>query len=297
MKSWSDLRIFLAVCRTPSLRQAGREQGLDVSTVSRRLAALEDDLGTPLFDRRGRTWAPTTAGDRLRTVVERFERELERVERELTGADGSRRTVVRLTYPDILADLIGSALPLLTAVHPEIELEIIPGDRPVDMDRGEADVCIRVQETPGEVLFGRRVAKLAGALYAAESYLSANPAAVSDPRHAWVDWSPRYMGKPALAWIETLFPDRRVVVRADSGHAVLQAVRSGLGIGAVACWIGDRDPTLRRLHDAPSTASASIWVLTHASLRSDPTIRSVMALLSDALTDHRRALEGQEAEA
>lgn len=293
MKSWSDLRTFLAVCRTPSLREAGREQGLNVSTVSRRLAALEEDLGIPLFDRRGRTWSPTEAGERLRAVVERFERELDRVERDLTGSEGTRRAMVRLTYPDIISDLVGAALPLLTAIHPELELEILPGDRPVDMELGEADVCIRVQEAPGESLFGRRVAKLAAALYAAESYVAANPGPPSDPRHAWVDWSPRYMTKPALAWIDAAFPDRRVVVRADSGHAVLQAVRSGLGIGAVACWIGDRDPLLRRLHDAPQAALASIWVLTHASLRSEPTIRSVMAHLSDAITDHRRALEGQ----
>jgi len=293
VKSWSDLRIFLAVCRTPSLREAGREQGLNVSTVSRRLGALEEDLGTPLFDRRGRGFIPTTAGERLRTVVERFERELERVERELAGVDGPRRTVVRLTYPDILADLIGATLPLLTAVHPEIELEILPGDRPVDMERGEADLCIRVQETPGESLFGRRVARLAGALYASTAYVEANPGPLGDPRHAWVDWSARYMSKPALAWIDAEFPSRRVVIRADSGHAVLQAVRSGLGIGAVACWIADRDPSLHRVHTAPLSACASIWVLTHASLRSDATIRSVMALLSDAITDHRRALEGQ----
>lgn len=115
----------------------------------------------------------------------------------------------------------------------------------------------------------------------------------SDDAKNSIAHAPRYMTKPALAWIDAAFPERKVAVRADSGHAVLQAVRAGLGIGAVVSWIADRDPHLRRLHDAPATALASIWVLTHASLRSDPTVRSVMAHLSDAITDHRRLLEGR----
>lgn len=296
MWSWSDLKVFLAIHRSSSLREAGRELGLNVSTISRRIAALEDGLGTRLFDRRGPTWTLTEAGEELRSLVQRFEVELGQVERRIAGHDRARRAVVRLTYPDVLAELVTTRLPALARAHPGIELVLLPGDQRVDMDRGEADICIRIEDEPSDALFGRKVARLGGAVYAARSYVLHHGEDLSHTDHVWVDWAARYMSKGALRWVNELYPERSVAIRAESGHGVLQAIRAGLGVGVLARCVGEREPDLQRLRDAPSGSHTPIWVLTHPNLRGVAPVRAIMDGLSEALAAQRDLLEGRPQE-
>ncbi len=72
---WDHLRIFLAIARTGQILAAARRLRLDHATVSRRLTALEDQLGAMLFERRTTGCVPTAAGESLVEIAERVERE------------------------------------------------------------------------------------------------------------------------------------------------------------------------------------------------------------------------------
>jgi molybdate transport repressor ModE-like protein len=65
MLDWNDLRYFIAVGRHGSTLAAGRALGVSQTTVARRIAALEQALGFPLFDKRQAGYALTPAGERL----------------------------------------------------------------------------------------------------------------------------------------------------------------------------------------------------------------------------------------
>lgn len=73
---WNDLRCFLAVTSAGSLSAAARSLGVEYTTVSRRIEALEGVLAVRLFDRFARGWSPTEAGSALLPQAQRVEQEI-----------------------------------------------------------------------------------------------------------------------------------------------------------------------------------------------------------------------------
>ena len=100
---WDDLRFFLAVVRTGSLSAAARELRVTQSTVGRRLASLEGNLGARLLHRTPDGYVPTLAGEAILGRVERVEAEALAVERAVGGRDAQLQGVVRVTAVETLA--------------------------------------------------------------------------------------------------------------------------------------------------------------------------------------------------
>jgi DNA-binding transcriptional LysR family regulator len=162
----------------------------------------------------------------------------------------------------------------------------------VDVDGRQADVALRVANEPPVDLVGRRVASLAGALYARRDYLERHDEPLESPIHTWVDWDRRLASKPALAWIAERYPQRRIAVRGLSTIDVLHAVLAGAGVGPLPCLSGDREPSLVRLVDAPKDTWSSVWLLTHRDLRRAARVRAVLAHLTEALLAQKARIEG-----
>ena len=163
----------------------------------------------------------------------------------------------------------------------------------VDVDGRQADIAIRVADQPPEHLVGKRVAGLAGALYATRTYLKRHPQPLESKEHDWVDWDRRLAVKPAMSWMQLRFADRRIVARGLSTADVFHAVLADMGIGPLPCVMGDAEPSLVRLVDAPSDVWSSVWLLTHKELRRNARVRAVMDALGRAIRAARPAIEGE----
>ncbi len=88
--NWDDVRLFLGLCRSRSVRDAAELLEVDPSTVSRRLAALEETLATTLFDRGREGIAPTEAAEDLMPVAEELEAVMTRFASAAEGPRTSR---------------------------------------------------------------------------------------------------------------------------------------------------------------------------------------------------------------
>src|SRR5260221_6412085 len=112
--NWDDVRLFLALCRSRTVGSAARSLGVDGSTVSRRLSALEKALAATLFERGRGGVTPTEAAEELMSVAEqiedamlRFASSAETLEREVAGR-------VRITCPADAAEVV--VVPLLSVL-------------------------------------------------------------------------------------------------------------------------------------------------------------------------------------
>jgi DNA-binding transcriptional LysR family regulator len=292
---WSDLHLFLAVVRSGSVRAAARALRIDPSTVSRRVAALEQAVGTRLFERTGEGLLLTASGQQMFQSSERVDGVIDELARRIAGHDRRLGGVVRITFPGSLAAMTHRAIAALVERHPALEVEMSGLDAPVAVDGRQADIAIRVADQPPEHLVGRRVAAVAGALYASRAYLEQRPEPLAAPSHSWVDWDRRISSKPAIAWVGQRFPDRRIAVRGLSTTDVLHAVLAGAGIGPLPCFVADTEPSLVRLVDAPSSVWSSVWLLTHRELRSVARVRVVLDHLAAALRREKDRIEGKPA--
>jgi DNA-binding transcriptional LysR family regulator len=178
--SVADLPLVLALSREKTLAGAAERLGIDLSTVFRRLNALEQRLRVRLFDRHARGYQLTTAGERAASAAERVETELLALDREITGRDQQLSGVVRVTASETFSHAV---LPPLFAqfhaLHPRIRVVLSIDNRVMDLSRREADVALRVRRPTDPDLFGRKLTDVAWAFFGARA---ASATLRKDPR-------------------------------------------------------------------------------------------------------------------
>jgi DNA-binding transcriptional LysR family regulator len=136
------LRGFEASARLLSFTLAAAELSLTQSSISRQVAALERQLGRPLFVRRTRALELTPAGAKLLRSVEQALGQLDRAVDEIRGDDHPRR-ITLATYASFASLWLVPRLAAFQREHPEIELRIDAGDRFVDLEAEGVDLAIR----------------------------------------------------------------------------------------------------------------------------------------------------------
>ncbi len=288
---WDDLRQVLAIARAGSLSGAARALGVNHSTVFRRLQALERRLEARLFERSRSGYAATAACEDLLAAAARVEAEVAALERRLAGRDQRLSGTLRLTAPDdIAARLLMAPLARFRAAYPGLSLELVLDNRMLSLTRREADLAVRPTLKPPQDLLGRRIGPLATAIYAAPERAGRGPAKWDPGQENWVGWD-EGLGPPAVAdWMRRHVPAAAVTYRANSLLNLAAAVRAGLGLGALPCFLGD--PELTRIA-APDPALASeLWLLSHRDLRRSARVRALSDFLFKSLRQQAAALAG-----
>jgi DNA-binding transcriptional LysR family regulator len=281
MERWDDLRIFLAAFREGSCAAAGARLGVNQSTVSRRIAALESDLGVRLFDRMPEGLVPTAAAEEIVPRAELFEATAAELRDMVDGLDTRLGGVVRVALPDVIAsELVAPALPDFLREHPGLRLELIAGDAIVDLSRREADLALRFVRPESGDLVVRRVATLCLAGFGSKKYLDAHRGK-SPQELAWLDWDTTQAHLPDAAWLRAAFPGIEPVLRTSSLGVRLRATRAGLGVSVLAQPLAERYPELEAIGGLPAIAEVPVWLVGHRALRDLPRIKAVWAFLED----------------
>ena len=188
---WGHLPYFLELVRTGSLARAGKRLAADRTTVARRVAALEAELGLPLFERGPQGWCRTAAGDELAELATRVEEDVLALARHADAADREVAGTVRLTTPaHVAVHLLAPAVPLLRARHPALVAEIVADQRQFDLTKREADVAVRFGRPQAPGLVTRKLSDIAYRLYASPAYVAGREAEGTLAVHgAWFDIS------------------------------------------------------------------------------------------------------------
>ncbi len=281
MKDWDDIRVFLALAREGSVSAASEALGVNHSTVSRRIAALEEKLESRLFDRLRSGYSLTAAGEEIRAYAEQMEAAAFALDREIAGRDTRATGPVRVTASEsIIISFLLEELAGFAADHPEIEVRLLASDRVHSLSQREADVAVRVTGAPDETLVGRKLATLAYAVYGRKEV----------EHTGWIGWTDE---EEEPLWIKRHYPDLPLGFRVDSSITKFDAVRRGLGISQLPCMYADLQPELERLTEPELYPGWDIWLLTHQDLRKTARVRKVLDFLADVFTKRRDLIEGR----
>jgi DNA-binding transcriptional LysR family regulator len=119
------LRLFVAVCEEGNIARAAEREAIVASAVSKRIAAVEADIGTPLLVRGRRGIRPTAAGDVLLRQAREVLSTLARMQAELSefasGVQGSVRVVAA---PSVLAEHLADDIGSFLAAHPQVRVTL-----------------------------------------------------------------------------------------------------------------------------------------------------------------------------
>lgn len=230
--NWDDLRLFLAVARAGSLAQASKKLGFDISTVSRRLAQLEEDLGGILFER-GRAGLKRTA------LAEELVFHAQQVESGVIGLlDAASQKgvsgVVRVAMMEGFGSLyLSRKLTPFISSNPNLQIELVTSPCTVNVTRREADIFLSFFELKGRGLHCEQIGEFALFLYGAPDYFAAHGIPKSPDElssHQFVTYVDDLIQLDAVRWLSDVIENPRVAVCSSSMVAQISFAEAGAGL-------------------------------------------------------------------
>jgi len=256
---WDDLKVFLAVSRSGTMSGAAKLLQVQHSTVSRRVKALERQLGTNLVRRHKGTYELTRAGEEIRKAALNVEKEIAGVDGTLLKDNAPLTGTIRVTTINSLASTI--LMPMFSAfskAHPQVDLHISVSNDTVNLTNRGADVAIRLSNAPPGTLIGKRVVTVASTIYGSVNYLREYRAGKSE-----LNWLGVSCCGFHETWTKETCDSGKHQFNSDEALLTVSALREGLGVSYLACHIGDSEPTLQRFCEPDSQFNLGLWVLVH----------------------------------
>lgn len=266
---WADLELLLALDRSGSLSAAAREAGVQQSTLTRRLSALEDRLGQAVFVRTSEGVMPTPLGEALLKPAYRAELGVLDAQRELELQRGTHLAgEVRIATLSAVADyFFAPRLHSFVKQYPDIRLHLVPDSRIADMTRLEADIAIRLVRPTGGDLVMKKVLESVARPHAAPA-LAARLGELPPAEWPWLTLSAGPQPK--------MFEARGITPHLyfSSATTLIKAVSAEAGVGLIGSEIADPLGLVKLARDGwafPST----FWMVTHADMRDAPLVDAV----------------------
>jgi DNA-binding transcriptional LysR family regulator len=292
MIDWDDVRYFLAVARGGSVRAAAGRLGVNHSTALRRIAQLEERLGTHMFEKLPSGYRLTAAGEEVLAFANQMEASSHQLETRVFGRDQSVRGLLRVTLaPTLATHLLMPDLADFALLHPDIEMEIVSSGELANLTNREADVAIRVvydRKTLPLNAHGLKGPDLFSGVYMSRDRLAAWRAGAPDPIR-WIVIS--IHGIPDWAREGEVLTSG-VPFRTTDGEAQIVAVRQGIGMTTLPCFVGDADPLLVRVPGTDLHMHGTLWLLTQGEARKTKRVRLFTEFVSRRLAAYAPLLAG-----
>ena len=174
---FDTLRLFVAAIDKGHIAPAARQFGISPSLASRRISALEAELGTRLLFRTTRSLAPTEAGAVLLTWARGAMLDWGRLSEELGALRGHVSGLVRIATNDfVTTSYLPSIIADFTAKHPDVSVSVSMAIEPARLLEGGCDIALHAGRRPDASLVGRRLFEYRRRVVAAPSYLAKYPA-------------------------------------------------------------------------------------------------------------------------
>ncbi len=239
----NDIVVFTKVVETRSFTGAAEQLGLPKSTVSRKLAQLEERLGVRLVQRTTRKLALTDIGEMYYERAARIVADLQAAEQVVMDMQQSPRGRLRVTAPiDLSALYLGRIIADFSVAHPEVYVELDGTDRVVDLIEEGFDLGIRLGPLPESTLIAKKLGTIQSVLCAAPEYLAKHksPTAIEE-----LDDLDKVLFTPSArtqSWTLTQGDQTYEIARpakfsSNNIMAVHDAVLAGLGISVLTEFV------------------------------------------------------------
>jgi DNA-binding transcriptional LysR family regulator len=272
---WNAIATVSAVVRTKSLLGAARELGVRHSSVSRRISAIEAELGESLF-LRGRRLTPTRLALEIEAHAESMATAAQQLTASLAARSSRRGSELAITTSDALAPLLVRALARSQGA-PRVRLLVSDEER--ELEVGSVDVALRPTGAPRRSLRGRRLGVLAAGVYRKRG--------AENEADGWVVASEELQRLASLRWLRRVPEGARVAVECDRLLGLRDACVAGLGRAILPCFLATDDARLERL--SLLEEGTPLWLFVATTARSDPARRAFLEQLARALKAEKAA--------
>ncbi len=289
---WNRARAFLVTAEEGSLAAAARALDMTQPTLGRQVAALEQEIGVDLFNRRGRGLELTPNGMKLVEHVRAMGDAANRFSLSATGKSDIIEGNICITTTELLATFIlPPMIQKLRQSEPGIEIEIISTNDESNLNRREADIAIRSFRPSQLELIAKKLFDAKGHLYAATTYLQClgNPRSIAELNNANfidIEKSGRLLSLLNAQGFNLSSDNFPVITK---NHIVQwELVKRGVAICGTLEEIGDPEPLVERVVvSGLAPITAEVWIVTHKELRTNRRVRMVFDFLVSEFADYQ----------
>jgi len=265
---WDDLKIFLSVARRKKLADAATELKIDITTISRRIKRLEDDLGQTLFERMRSGHQLTAHGEKLLVTAEQVETGIEKISRPNKRSAQTPSGTIRVSVAEGFGtELLAPILGRFKSQFPNIEIDLVSGSGFLSLSKREADIAIGLTPSKSKHITSELLKTYQLHLYAHPDYLKAHDKinALDDLQaHTLIDYVDDLIYSDELRYFERFLPNYRPEIRSTSIMVQKKLVESQAGIAILPSFLVG--PTLTKILPSDITIKRQFWFSYHQSV-------------------------------
>ena len=294
--SADDLLVLLAVGRSGRYTTAAEELGLNHTTISRRIAALEESIGGRVLARVAGGWELTELGREALAAAETVDSAIRSL---TTDAQGTRSLegVVRISATDGFSAYIAApAAAQVQRRHPKVAVEIVAATRRATQQRSGLDIEVVVGEPQVHRAEAIRLGDYCLGLYGAKEYLDEHgaPSSIDDlARFPLVYFIDSMLQVDDLDLAPSFAPAMRESVTSTNVFVHVEATRAAAGLGLLPCFMADRHADLVRVLPQAVAVVLSYWLVTRPETLRRPEVGALVQAIRSRVAEQRDVLLGR----
>jgi len=292
--NWDDIKVFLEVARSERLSIAAKRLLIDASTLSRRLHKLEESLATKLFERTVDGHVLTVDGSKLLQYARRMELDASQAFIDIKEQKDINSGRVRIGVTEAFGNFfIAPHLTDLKQAFPNIQIELVHFARDVKISRNEADIAIAVEKPKSTSTIIAKLCDYQLQLYGHASYLESlgdNVEVSKLAKYQWVSYVDNLLFTEQLSYLKELNADIKPSFQSTSITSQYSAIKSGLGIGILPCFLAEQDASLVKLCENKIKFMRSFYLVTHPESKRLSQVETVWRYLKNLAHQKKQLL-------
>jgi DNA-binding transcriptional LysR family regulator len=297
--NWDDLRYFLEVARTQRASGAAKRLGVDYTTVARRVRALEDALGTLLFDKsRNGGFLLTADGQRLLTYVDAMETTVQSATEQIANSGHALSGHVRVGSTEGFGCFfLAPQLARFQDTHPQISIDLLPVPHFVSLSKREADIAVTLERPEHGQYVYTKLCDYRLKLYATRDYLDRHEPirSIHDlGSHRFASYIDDLAFSFELLYLERAVPGAVSRWRSTSVIAQYHAALQGRSLAILPCFMAAQEPRLAPVLADEIVVTRAFYLSCREDLRKLKRITAVWDFLKSAAEINRSLLMGED---
>lgn len=286
MDNWDEVRTAYQVARLGTVSGAAEILGVHHATVIRHIDALEARLGVKLFQRHARGYTPTEAGEDLLKIAQATEDQFNQLVGRIKGRGDSVTGELVVTSLSSLSPLITPSLAEFQRANRSVTIRFLTGERLFRLEYGEAHVAIRAGRAPDQPdNVVQPLMTLPMSMVAHRDYVEryGKPDTELDLKdHYFVVRDSLDPRAPFLRWLADRVSPERFAFRAAEELTMMDAIKSGAGIGFMPTCELPRLPDLVEIMSPREEWESELWLVTHVDLHRTPKVQALLKFLKES---------------
>lgn len=288
---WDDMKLFLALARRKKLSAAARDLKMDITTVSRRIKRLEDNLGQTLFERLRSGHTLTANGEALFVLAEQIETNFDKIRRsKLSQANAPSGTIRVSVAEGFGAELLAPTLGQFKTLYPDIEIDLVSGSGFLSLSKREADVAIGLSKSKSKHIQSEILRSYELHLYCAANYQDkAKEIQTLEnlSNHTLIDYVDDLIYSEELKYFEQKLPNQRPKIRSTSIMAQMKLVESCAGIAILPDFIASSN--LKKVLPDKLSLKRQFWFSSHQSVASLEKVKAFKKFVFEHLGNRNKS--------